>query len=1282
MLSSPWFIVILTLIYVLLLFAIASFADKNKYTKQLTSINRWVYPLALAVYCTSWTFFGAVGTAVKSGWDYLPIYLGPVLVMIFGFQILKRIITISKTYRITSIADFIAFRYGRDRLLAVLVTIASVIGSIPYIALQLKAITDSFMIITDFHGTQDALSSPVTALIITLLLALFAVLFGTRDLDASEHHRGMMWSIAFGSVIKLFAFIAIGLFVIFEVLDGPTHFINLMNHDLQTNPRFTNWQLGNSFLINTFIAMTALICLPRQFHVAIVENRSIQELHTARWAFPLYLLIFSFFVLPISLAGLLLFSANQVNPDNYTLAIPLSQNKDWLATFTFIGGFSAASSMVIVSTVALATMISNDLVMPLLLRSQFRSHHDLSRILLMVRRVSIPVIAIIAYIYYLQTQHDQSLQSIGLLSFSAVAHFAPPLIIGLYWQRVGRIAARSGLIVGFIAWFLMLFIPSIANIHQPLTDIAQLPLLQELMHRLAYSDFSSRVGISLLLNTLTIIFVSLLNMSNKPTHSNVSPSGNQLHQIDEGLIKLNELKAVISPFIGKQRTQSAYKSFLGHVDDDTEEQLATPALIQFTERLLAGSIGTASARTVLMVALQKQGLGANAVLDLLDQTSRAVRFNRRILEATLNNIIEAVTVIDGDLRVIGWNQRFEHLYKFPKGMPYHGQPIEELLQHIGEHGYLGGKNPQGRIDRRMQQMRDGEFYRFLRNWPDGRVIEIHGIPMSTGGYLNTFTDITEYKHTERALRESEQSVRLYTDNAPSMLSYTDSNMVIRFANRAYTQFHGKQAAEIVNQSVKSVFNERDYARRIPFILNVLDGKRQEYEDEFLSHDGQRVYLLIIYIPDIDENQNVRGFFSVQQDISRRRQAELAVEESNILLEQRVFERTSELEHINTQLINAREQAEAANKSKTRFLAAASHDLLQPMNAARLFVSVLQQKRIQLIDSQKELVDRIDTSLSAAEELLIGLLDVSKLDSGYIQPKLETISIKSLFTKLGNQFGPLCDDKNIQLRIRACDVWVQSDPQMLQRILQNLLANAVRYTPSGGILLSARERGTDIEVAVWDTGIGIPVDDQGSIFAEFHRLQTAKNIDQTGLGLGLSISQRMADMLNHQLKLKSQVNKGSCFSLLMPQVLAHKTPLHTQPILTNSSNPLAGIKVLCIDNETDILDGMKALLQGWQCDVYTAVDQESAFSHLNEQQHFDFILADYHLSDGRNGLDLANDIQKQLDTSAKTIVISAERSPILESKVHDCNASLLRKPIKPAALRSLMSNLLRESQQTP
>ncbi len=872
---NPWSLILIALAYVGLLFAIAWIGDKKRIAKGHRNVQALIYSLSLAVYCTSWTFYGAVGSAATTGWGYLPIYIGPALLMLLGTDLLRRIATTSHDQRITSIADYIAYRYGRSHTIAVLVTLAAVIGSVPYIALQLKGITTGFEVISQSTGAVTPLSGNLS-LYLALALALFAILFGTRNMDASEHHRGLMWAIAFESMVKLLAFMAIGLFVIFGVFDGFADVARTVRENHDYTALFSPWQLPEGFGIQMVLAMVAILCLPRQFHVAIVEFRNTRDLKMARWLFPSYLLVFAVLVMPIALAGLMQFSGQNVNPDTYVLALPIAFDQPALTVLAFLGGFSAATGMVIVATVALAIMVSNDIVMPLMLRSGLARHPDktdLSQTLLRVRRVSILAITLLSYLYYQAIESGVPLASIGLLSFSAAAQFAPAMLIGLYWRGASRIGAITGLSIGVTLWFTLLLLPSF-------TGSENLPAL------LSGISFNQGAMLSLVLNAAAIILVSLVLPDSKP-----SVNAGLQKEVSGGLITLGELENTIGRFLGIQNTREALATHLG-TEDPEPASLVTPATVQFGERLLAGSIGSASARTVLTTALHHRGLGPDAVLELLNRTSQAVQFNRELLESTLDNMSQGVAVVDKDLRLVGWNRRYLQLMGYPKDTVHLGQPIEELIRLNAKRGLLGDDDIATGVRKRIEHLRSGLPYRYERSWLDNKVMEIEGNPMPGGGYVTTFTDITHFKDIERELQE-------------------------------------------INET----------------------------------------------------------------------------------LEQRVQQRTRELREALQDVEDARQAAEAANRSKTRFLAGASHDLLQPMNAARLFVSILRQQQDEK-GEQARLVMRIDRSLTAAEDLLKALLDISKLDSGMYEPEPEVIAVKDLFEQLRRRFKPLAANHDLKLRVHA------------------------------------------------------------------------------------------------------------------------------------------------------------------------------------------------------------------------------------------------------------------------
>jgi Na+/proline symporter/signal transduction histidine kinase len=1131
---NPWSLILIALAYMGLLFTIAWFGDQKRIAKDHRNIQAVIYSLSLAVYCTSWTFYGAVGSAATTGWGFLPIYLGPALLMLFGSDLIRRIAVSSHDQRITSIADYIAFRYGRSHTIAVLVTVAAVIGSVPYIALQLKGITTGIEVIGKSTGETARLSGNLP-LYLALALAVFAMIFGTRNMDASEHHRGLMWAIAFESLVKLAAFLAIGLFVIFGVFSGLGDVAETMRENSEYQRLFTPWKLPEGFGIQMILAMAAILCLPRQFHVAVVEFRDTSELKVARWLFPTYLLVFAALVIPIALAGLTQFSGQDVNPDTYVLSLPIAFDREALTVLAFLGGFSAATGMVIVATVALAIMVSNDIVMPLLLRSGLakgHGHTDLSQTLLRVRRVSILGITLLAYLYYRAIEGGVPLASIGLLSFSAAAQFAPAMLIGLYWRGASRIGALAGLSIGVTAWFFLLLLPSFSG-------------SGNLSGYVPAISFNEGAGLSLILNAAAIVLVSFF------LPDRVKDAGDETGPDDSsGLITLGELERTIGRFLGIQNTREALATHLGSTELEPGS-LVTPATLQFGERLLAGSIGSASARTVLTTALHHRGLGPKAVLELLNRTSRAVQFNRELLESTLDNMSQGVAVIDQNLRLVGWNRRYLELMEYPEGTVHLGQPIEELIRLNAERGLLGDGDQGSEVRKRLVHLRGGAAYRYERSWLGDKVMEIQGNPMPGGGYVTTFTDITHFKDIERELQE-------------------------------------------INET----------------------------------------------------------------------------------LEQRVQQRTRELREAMQNVEDARLTAETANQSKTRFLAAASHDLLQPMNAARLFVSILRQQ--QDPDGEKgRLVMRIDRSLTAAEELLNALLDISKLDSGMYEPEPEVITVTDLFEQLRRRFKPLAANHNLQLRVHPIEHHIFSDRNLLYRIIQNFLANAIRYTETGGVLLGCRVRGERLKISVWDTGVGIDESEADVIFHEFHRLDYAQRLDEKGLGLGLAICERIARMLGHEMDVRSRPNHGSCFSITVPLATKETIDERTKPVsVLGEHSKLEDLAVLCVDNEPDILEGMNMLLDRWGCIVLLAESQKQAEQMVLEYGAPGMVLVDYHLSDQMHGLDVMEHLDAILGTPLPAIVITADHSPELEEKARKKGYGLLRKPIKPAALRALMTNMLK------
>lgn len=1149
-----WVLLLVSLVYVGVLFTVAYLGDLRGATPRWRWARPLIYSLALAVYCSSWTFYGAVGTAARTGLGFLPIYLGPLLMLLFGWRILERLVLISGEHRIVSIADFLSSRYGRAPGLAALVAAVALIAAVPYVALQFKAVAMSVEVLAP--GSDDALFGD-PALYVALLLAAFAILFGTRQIDATEHHRGMVLAVALESLVKLLAFVAIGVFALLH-LPGDGH---LGARVVDAARVVTAPGLPTGFIAQTLIAFTAIICLPRQFHVAVVECQDPADIRPARWLFGGYLVIFSLFVVPITLAGQSLLAGSGASPDTYVLALPLALDQQTLALMAYIGGFSAATGMVIVASVALATMVSNDLVMPLLLRNGVLAEGGgIDRQVLWVRRFTIVALALMAYAYYRgAAAAGDSLARHGLLAFAAVAQFAPALIGGLYWRGASRAGAFAGLLLGALTWAYTLLLPALTQSSEAgAAWIAHGPFAlswlrpQQLFGLIGWDPLTHGVFWSLLFNVGGLFLVSarrrprlqeqLLATTYLDPYAQRSPLGPGGWA---GSVRSGELLALAERILGERHARRAFDDYAQSQGRSWQpEHLADRALMQFTERLLASAIGAASARLTLTTALRGSGMELGEVVSLLDEASQELRFNRQVLSTTLENISQGVSVVDADMRLIAWNRRYQDMLGYPDGMLYVGRPIAELIQWNAERAELSiadlstadpgiEDDIEEQVRRRLAHLRAGQPYVYQRVRASGQVIEMRGQPLPGGGYVTSFSDITDYKRAEQALR------------------------------------------------------------------------------------------------DINET-----------------------------LEQRVELRTRE--------------AEAAQQSKTRFLAAVSHDVLQPLNAARLFASALRETTD--ADERTHLAERVDTALRAAEDLLDGLLDISRLDAGALQPEIAHFDAVELLQELAAQYAPSAAGRGLSLRVHAlAPVFVRSDRRLLRRALQNFLANALRYTREGGVLLGLRRRGQQIECQVWDTGPGIPAHHLSQIFEEFRRFDHAfaKGIgidDERGLGLGLSICQRIARMLDHPLHVRSRVGRGSMFSIRVPVGIA--TQQRVMPEIAPASDALAGLRVLCVDNDPEILDGMRALLDRWKAVALTASTVDEALAHIDAEP--DVALVDYHLHDRLDGLGVIAELRRRAKRDLPAALLTGDGSDALKIAAREYGCAVLTKPVKPASLRAFLA----------
>lgn len=1281
MLFNPLLLLGYCLSFFVVLSAVVMLVNRHLMSNPPNRFGPVIYALSIGMYCSAWSLYGGIAGAAQSGWGFLPIFIAPIIVLMFGYNLLRRIVTLCKRHRITSVADFIAFRFGRSRLLSVSVTMIATFGSLPFMALQLKAISESFQQLSaPLQHSSSHFQTPV-GLVLCVAMAVFISVFGTRLVDSNERQSSLIWVVAGLSAVKLIALLAVAFYsgLLLQSAD------NIQLQEILTT-QFSSANLGITvfswgFWLNCLISMLAFISLPRQFHVLFVEHRKPDYLPTARWLVSFYMLLFIIGIVPIAIGGKLLLSPETIGPLTYAIALPQSYDNAWLSLLIFTGGLAAAFAMILVCCIALTTMLCNEVLIPVIV-SRYHSRIDnISRRVIHMRKLVVYLLLVTTYLYYLSISSTDTLFGLGYLTFAAMCNLAPALLFGVYTARISRQAIIAGIIGGLIAWLVLLVAPAFIGSFSA-NDLVSSNLLIWLSSANDI-ELANRVVMTLAINIMIMLLFSIPAQGKQRQFSQTSiPPDNEALVFRESSNQLNDrvqirhtLESVTARFIGKDETATAYRTYFGDLALQGPDKISVSDLVQFTEQLLSGVIGTSSVHSLLTNTLKPHGIDEKRLQLLLSHGSPAMRFNRRLLEATLENITQGVSVLNENQQLIGWNRRYLEIMQYPQNYPYLGQPIRELIEHNIKRGFLGTRPSQEIIDHFMFLITNNSVYQTQVDLPDDRIIEIYGSPMPGGGYIHTFTDVTDYKNTEKALIESEANVRLYTDNTPLMLVYIDLQQITRFVNLTASRFFELTHRQALNKPISELLPAEQYDRFLPHLRIGYSGRRSSYITELSDKRGLPRYYRNTVMPDNDEDGRVRGVFITGQDVTRQHKAEMALEEANRNLEQRVNHRTTELQQSNIKLDRARRIAEKANASKTHFLAGASHDLMQPMNAARLYVSVMQQNRADINPKMQELVNNIDASLDAAESLLTTLLDISKLDSGYVQPVPEAFSVKNLWRRLEAQFSSVCEDKGIELRVKYCDAGVRSDPRLLHRVMQNLVGNAVRYTQRGGILLTCRSCDDEYRLCVYDTGIGIADSELEAIFGEFYRLNPAKQIDDRGLGLGLSISQRMVDVLGHDMGVRSVQGRGSCFWVSVKKAVPSKDK-KAETIDRTPLDALRGKCCLCIDNDQNILQGMQALLEGWNCEVLLASDHIEALRIAEAHKGIDIVLADYHLCDEINGLQLIEQLRSGPLLNIPAVIISADRTVELEVNAKQASVGLLRKPIKPAALRSLLTRQIR------
>jgi len=1105
---------LLSLSLIALLFAVASLVEartarRATVTSMSPRLRQLAYTLGLGVYCSSWTFYGSVGSVVREGWNYLPIYLAPVLVLVLAPGFLQRLGDAVDEEKAATISDFIAARFGHDPGMARLVTLTALSAIVPYVALQLRSIGIAIALLSD-----RAVAVPVM-IAAALVLGLFAILFGARRYEVAGRTEGLLFSIALESVIKLVALVVVAGVAITVIAGAPQARVDQGLAVLQSH--FRPSALSIDFAVIMLISALAVVVLPRQFFMGLAQARDPHDLRDARLGAAGYLAAMALLIVPIALGGLVALPGDAA-PDMFVLRLPEVTGDRWAVIAALLGGISSASAMVIVDTTALAIMVSNDLIFPAVLRSSAveGGTGHLGRRMMVVRRLAIMAVIGASLAWALLLPARSSLASIGLIAFAGMAQFSPHFLLAVYGKARDPVAGRFSLGAGFALWLWTLALP-------PILPPAWLAGLQgtpfDPLNLLGVGHASPLVhGV---LWSLAVNGTVLLATTVGRDGVRYRP---QLVRGARPVRNQGELAQLAARFVGEQGAETAFPPALHNASVDR-------TAARRAQNLIASVVGPSSARALVASALAGGQMGLDDVTRLLDEGGQSLRFSRALLAASFENLPSGISVVDGEFNLVAWNSLYVDLFGYPPGLVRAGVPVADLIRfNIVRSGFAG--SIEAEVDRRIARLRARQPYVSERIRQDGRVIKSVGGPMPGGGYLTSFTDVTAEAQT------------------------------------------------------------RDELQR-----------------------------------------------TLEQ------------------LETRVTERTHELSEANCRLAES-------TRDKTRFLAAASHDLLQPLHAARLFLSALDR---QTAEAQRPLVTRVERAIGAAEVLLRALLDISRLDAGGIQPHPEPIALAPFLRDIAEGVRPLADEKGLRLNIGPLFGVVHTDAGLLRSVVQNLLSNAVRYTERGGVLIGVRQRGDCLRIDVVDTGVGVPADQQRTIFVEFTRLGA---VEAEGLGLGLAMVERIARLLDLGISLTSEPGRGSRFGVTIARATGAVPPLEAPVTRDFAQAPTRALTVLVVDNDPTIIEASEAMFAGQGHRVLGARTIAKAMAQAGDA---DAALIDYDLDHGENGLTLVDRLQREAPHVALAM-ISAAQDPSLLAALRQRGVPFYAKPVDPEVFGRFLAGI--------
>ncbi len=1104
---TPSIVLFACIAWTALLFGVALWGERRGH--RLSKAWPLIYALSLAVHCTAWTYYGAASQGLQWGFPIPPTLAGMALIFAFGLPFLLRLGRLAKQHNSATIADLVVARLRADRGLGFTITLVALFGIIPYIALQLKAVSQGLGALLGDRFAPAAAQLDMSFWF-ALTMAAFTLLFGARKASATEPNRGIVVALGLESVLKLVALLAIGLYAALSVRQADTPLLEKMA------------QLPPPAIMPDYLTMVALgaisaFTLPHQFHVGVVELRQTSDLKTARWLFPVYLLLIGLPSVPMALAGAAQLPAS-VSPDLYVLALPQAGGHHLLALLAYLGSLSAATGMMILSGLTLSIMLGNHGFGSRLLDgiAGGATAADLRPRVLAFRRAGILAVFLMSWLYSRAMSDTEALSDFGLMSFTALSQLAPAVLLAVYRPRTPSPAIIAGIVLGSLAWLWLVLLPMVIPATPPTSGPDDLHWLSVVSLRLQSGHIAISMGASLAVNLLTVALVSRAVRPSLPRRRDA--------------VAAASLRRTAGRFLGQERARQLMDGHAGQLLDD--DRVIT------IERELSAVVGAGMARLLVEAARDGGAAPLDAVTRAVGEATQALRFNQRLLEAALENMSQGISVVDAQLQLVAWNSRYAALFKFPPELLQVGQPVVNLTAWALAELKIGdgpGDTRDKALQRRVAHMRRGTPHLSERIFPDNTIVEIRGNPMPGGGYVATFTDVTAFRRAEEALKRSNET-----------------------------------------------------------------------------------------------------------------------------LERRVQDRTARLEQ-------AVHEAERANVAKTRFLTAVGHDLIQPLHAAQLLTDAMSQHiESEFLDS---FLRQIRGALDSTDDLLSGLLDISRLEAGGLVADPRPFALSTVLDPLAQEFAVLAAARGLQFRHVRSQAWVHSDPLLLRRVLQNFLANAIRYTRHGGVLLGVRRQGQALLIGVHDTGPGIAPEQQAVVFEEFHRVDRSNG---QGLGLGLTIAHRIADLLHAPLHLRSVPEHGSAFSISVQRAAPPATPRSSPPAAGSSA--LKGVRVLVVDNDPDALEAMRQLLLSWGCDVVAAGQADDIGPSAHEAALW---LFDYHLDDGDTGVALWKRLVG-MHGPRPTVILSADAGSDTREAVRGVGLSLLNKPFKPLALRWAINHLLAAS----